>query len=61
MFGTTSQDKRFERIENAMDLAGHSLALEMLINYAGYSDELFDWLEREYDINTEDHDEGDDY
>lgn len=59
MFGTTSQDKRFERIENAMDLAGHSLALEILINYAGYSDELFDWLEREYDIDTEDDSDAD--
>ena len=60
MFGiSTPQDKRFERIEEVMDLAGHSLALEILINYAGYSDELFDWLEREYDIDTEDYDEQD--
>lgn len=54
----TPQDDRFDRIEEAMDLAGDGNALTLLVNYAGYTDDLFDWLEREYDIDT-DEGEGD--
>lgn len=46
-------DRRFERIEQIMDEAGDGKALTMLINYAGYNDELFDWLEGEYEIYDE--------
>lgn len=58
MYGyDTALDKRFDRIEEVMDRSGDGSALSMLIDYAGYSSELFDWLEREYDIDTEDYDE----
>lgn len=58
MYGyDTALDARFDQIEAAMDLAGDGNALTMLINYAGYNTELFDWLEREYDIDTESYDE----
>lgn len=62
MYGyDTALDTRFDRIEDAMDRAGHGHALTMLICYAGYNGELFEWLEREYDIDTEDYDEEDEY
>jgi len=61
MYGIrTAQDERYDRIEEAMELAGDGNALGLLVNYAGYSDDLFDWLEREYDIDTEDYDDQDD-
>lgn len=60
MYGyDTTLDKRYDRIEEVMGLSGDGNALAMLIHYAGYSNEVFDWLEREYDIEEEDDDEED--
>lgn len=47
---TTDLDRRFHRLEEVMDMTGDSNALTMLINYAGYNEEVIDWLEREYDL-----------
>ena len=49
----THLDERFQRIEQIMDEAGDGKALTMLINYAGYNEELFDCLEDEYEIYHE--------